>query len=187
MKKSLRSPPCPPWSTSVSGSIIPRMDRRSLLKFGGMASIGFALEGCASTTTAAKPQLAPRRPAACLPVVNAAWDRVIRTTIGLRPHRPSGFVLQGRQARRQDAHPQLRPRRLRHVAVVGHGVDGHRPRDAAYRAQGRGARIRRRRSDVGARAAAARLRRHDLRGDGAARHDLEHVAGRVDADVGSRR
>lgn len=28
-----------------------------------------------------------------LPVVNVSWDRVIRTTIGLRPHRPSGFVL----------------------------------------------------------------------------------------------
>ncbi len=28
-----------------------------------------------------------------LPVVSASWDRVIRTTIGLRPHRPSGFVL----------------------------------------------------------------------------------------------
>jgi len=26
-------------------------------------------------------------------MVNASWDRVIRTTIGLRPHRPSGFVL----------------------------------------------------------------------------------------------
>ena len=28
-----------------------------------------------------------------LPVVNASYDRIIRTTIGLRPHRPSGFVL----------------------------------------------------------------------------------------------
>ena len=28
-----------------------------------------------------------------LPVVNASWDRIIRTTIGLRPFRPSGFVL----------------------------------------------------------------------------------------------
>ena len=25
--------------------------------------------------------------------MNASWDRIIRTTIGLRPHRPSGFVL----------------------------------------------------------------------------------------------
>jgi glycine/D-amino acid oxidase-like deaminating enzyme len=28
-----------------------------------------------------------------LPHVRASWDRVIRTTIGLRPHRPAGFVL----------------------------------------------------------------------------------------------
>ena len=59
-----------------------------------MAALGFAVEGCAPATSA-KPQLAPRVPQArrVLPVVNAAWDRVIRTTIGLRPHRPSGFVL----------------------------------------------------------------------------------------------
>ena len=25
--------------------------------------------------------------------VEAAWDRIIRTTVGLRPHRPSGFVV----------------------------------------------------------------------------------------------
>ncbi len=29
----------------------------------------------------------------CLPRVKISWDRVIRTTIGLRPHRPGGFVL----------------------------------------------------------------------------------------------
>jgi D-amino-acid oxidase len=69
------------------------MDRRSLIKFGGMAAIGFAVEGCAPTSS--KPQLAPRAPQArrVLPAVNASWDRIIRTTIGLRPHRPSGFVL----------------------------------------------------------------------------------------------
>ena len=69
------------------------MDRRSLIKFGGLAALGFAVEGCAPTT--AKPQLTPRAPQArrVLPAVNAAWDRIIRTTIGLRPHRPSGFVL----------------------------------------------------------------------------------------------
>jgi glycine/D-amino acid oxidase-like deaminating enzyme len=69
------------------------MDRRSLLKFGGLAAVGFAAEACAPRA-AAKPQAtAPTRPPVRLPHVNAAWDRVIRTTIGLRPHRPSGFVL----------------------------------------------------------------------------------------------
>lgn len=72
--------------------MIPAMNRRALLKFGGMASIGFALEGCAAKA-GAKPQLTPRQARRSLPAVNAAWDRVIRTTIGLRPHRPSGFVL----------------------------------------------------------------------------------------------
>jgi glycine/D-amino acid oxidase-like deaminating enzyme len=67
------------------------MDRRSLIKLGGMAALGFAVEGCA--TASAKPQIAPKRPPLRLPAVNASWDRVIRTTIGLRPHRPSGFVL----------------------------------------------------------------------------------------------
>jgi D-amino-acid oxidase len=70
------------------------MDRRSLIKLGGMAALGFAVEGCAPKT--AKPQLTPPRiPQArrVLPAVNVAFDRIIRTTIGLRPHRPSGFVL----------------------------------------------------------------------------------------------
>ena len=52
-----------------------------------------AAQACAPKT-AAKPQTtAPPRPPVRLPHVNASWDRVIRTTIGLRPHRPSGFVL----------------------------------------------------------------------------------------------
>lgn len=33
------------------------------------------------------------RPSLVLAPVRADWDRVIRTTVGLRPHRPSGFVL----------------------------------------------------------------------------------------------
>jgi len=68
------------------------MNRRNLLQLGGMAALGFALEGCAPRTSATA-QLAPRRPPVRLPPVNVSWDRVIRTTIGLRPHRPSGFVL----------------------------------------------------------------------------------------------
>jgi D-amino-acid oxidase len=57
-----------------------------------MAAVGFAVEGCAPK--GARPLIStPRRSPVRLPAVNAAWDRVIRTTIGLRPHRPSGFVL----------------------------------------------------------------------------------------------
>lgn len=68
------------------------MNRRNLLHLGGLAAAGFLLEGCAPRT-ASTTQLAPRRAPVRLPPVNVSWDRVIRTTIGLRPHRPSGFVL----------------------------------------------------------------------------------------------
>src|SRR4051812_10167512 len=67
------------------------MDRRSLLKFGGMAALGLSVEACAPSS--AKPQLTPKRPMLRLANVDISWDRIIRTTIGLRPHRPSGFVL----------------------------------------------------------------------------------------------
>jgi D-amino-acid oxidase len=67
------------------------MNRRNVLHLGGMAALGFLLEGCAPKSSAT--QLAPRRAPVRLPPVNVSWDRVIRTTIGLRPHRPSGFVL----------------------------------------------------------------------------------------------
>ena len=69
------------------------MDRRSLLKFGGLAAVGMAAQACAPKSAAKPLTVAPQRPPVRLPHVNAAWDRVIRTTIGLRPHRPSGFVL----------------------------------------------------------------------------------------------
>lgn len=60
-----------------------------------MAALGLGVEACAPAT--AKPQLAPRRPMVQLANVNISWDRIIRTTIGLRPHRPSGFVLRAEQ------------------------------------------------------------------------------------------
>ncbi|MEE2610269.1 MAG: FAD-dependent oxidoreductase, partial [Acidobacteriota bacterium] len=63
------------------------MDRRTLLKTGGMAALGFGIAGCATRV------LRPTRPAFTLAPIRASWDRVIRTTVGLRPHRPSGFVL----------------------------------------------------------------------------------------------
>lgn len=60
-----------------------------------MAALGLGVDACAPAT--AKPQLAPRRPMVQLANVNISWDRIIRTTIGLRPHRPSGFVLRAEQ------------------------------------------------------------------------------------------
>jgi len=66
------------------------MHRRAFLTTGGMAAIGF---GAAACSTNAKPNLASRRPPVSLAPVKASWDRIIRTTVGLRPHRDAGFVL----------------------------------------------------------------------------------------------
>ena len=91
------------------------MDRRSLLKAGGAALIGLGFGGCATGRTArnASIQRTPRPPIA-LPPVRASWDRVIRTTVGLRPHRPNGFLL---RAEKLDA------KLLIHN--YGHGGAGH--------------------------------------------------------------
>lgn len=66
------------------------MHRRAFLKQGGAAALGLALGGCAPALAGAR---APRRAIPALYPVDVAWDRVIRTTVGLRPHRPSGFVV----------------------------------------------------------------------------------------------
>lgn len=91
------------------------MDRRMLLKTGGLAALSFGLNGCASRSAPkASPERSPRRPPVNLAPVNVAWDRIIRTTVGLRPHRPTGFV--------------VRADRLDGKTVVhnyGHGGAGH--------------------------------------------------------------
>jgi glycine/D-amino acid oxidase-like deaminating enzyme len=58
-----------------------------------MGTIGLAAQACAPRSAAKPRATAPTRPPVRLPLVNAGWDRVIRTTSGLRPFRPSGFVL----------------------------------------------------------------------------------------------
>jgi glycine/D-amino acid oxidase-like deaminating enzyme len=55
-----------------------------------MAAVGLGVSACAPKT---KPNLAPRRAPLTLAPVKASWDRVIRTTVGLRPHRDAGFVV----------------------------------------------------------------------------------------------
>ena len=67
------------------------MNRRTLLKTGSMALAGFGLTGC-GTRAPARVERA-RRPPINLAPVQVSWDRVIRTTVGLRPRRDSGFVL----------------------------------------------------------------------------------------------
>jgi D-amino-acid oxidase len=70
------------------------MKRRTLLKVGGMAALGAGLGGCATGRTARAPSRAP----VMLAPVHVSWSRVIRTTVGLRPFRPSGFVLRAEKA-----------------------------------------------------------------------------------------
>ncbi len=83
------------------------VDRRTLLKIGGMSLIGSALGACS-----VRSRSIDRRFSALAPV-RADWDRVIRTTVGLRPFRPAGF--------------QLRADRLDETTVIhnyGHGGAG---------------------------------------------------------------
>jgi glycine/D-amino acid oxidase-like deaminating enzyme len=65
------------------------VNRRAFLAAGGMAA-AYGLSGCTSNP---KPATAPARPQVRLVPVRASWDRVIRTTVGLRPHRDTGFLL----------------------------------------------------------------------------------------------
>jgi D-amino-acid oxidase len=68
-----------------------RVDRRELLKLAGIGALSGLGGRCA----------ARGRPVTSLPTarrfarVDVAWDRVIRTVVGLRPFRPSGFVVRG--------------------------------------------------------------------------------------------
>ena len=68
------------------------MNRRTLLRNGSLAVLGLAANACAPKSAAVVTSPA-KRPPVVLPRVKISWDRVIRTTIGLRPHRPGGFVL----------------------------------------------------------------------------------------------
>ena len=52
--------------------------------------LGMGLSACASKQS---PAVAPPPRRVHLVPAQISWDRIIRTTIGLRPHRPSGFVL----------------------------------------------------------------------------------------------
>ena len=66
------------------------MDRRMLIKRSALGLLGLGLAGCATPRAGLVTALDPTRR---LGRVRASWDRVIRTTVGLRPYRPSGFVL----------------------------------------------------------------------------------------------
>ena len=76
------------------------MNRRTLLSQAGLALAGLGAGACApkasgrvAAAATAAPVAAPRRPMVHLPPVHVSAENVIRQTVGLRPHRPSGFVL----------------------------------------------------------------------------------------------
>jgi D-amino-acid oxidase len=80
-----------PGDAANSLAIIFRaMNRRTFLTTGGMAALGLAASGCATRSRAT---MTPARAPLRLMPVQASWDRIIRTTVGLRPHRDAGFVL----------------------------------------------------------------------------------------------
>jgi len=70
------------------------VNRRTLLSNAGLALAGLGMGACTTVArrTVAAP-VTPRRPMVHLPLVKVSAERVIRQTVGLRPHRPSGFVL----------------------------------------------------------------------------------------------
>jgi D-amino-acid oxidase len=67
------------------------MHRREMLRRTAMA-----LAACGLPARGRRPLSALPSPARGLAVVAASWDRVLRTIVGLRPHRESGFVLDAR-------------------------------------------------------------------------------------------
>ena len=69
------------------------MHRRTLLTSGGAAMLGLGLGGCRSAQTPSSSATPPSRPRVNLAVPRISPDQVIRTTVGLRPHRDGGFVL----------------------------------------------------------------------------------------------
>src|SRR3954471_6731346 len=69
------------------------MKRRTFLSTGSLAPAGYAIGGCATTGPSRPTGVAVRREPVHLAPVRASFDRIIRTTVGLRPHRDSGFVL----------------------------------------------------------------------------------------------
>ena len=59
-----------------------------------MGLVGTGLVGCTVRRVPPRgPAPPPQRPPLRLAPVRAGWDRIIRTTVGLRPHRPAGFLL----------------------------------------------------------------------------------------------
>ncbi len=73
------------------------MDRRKFLGTAGLAALGAGLSRCSSRSV---PSDAPR-PSVQLTPADVSWERIIRTTVGLRPHRDAGFVVRAEKLDRK--------------------------------------------------------------------------------------
>jgi len=69
------------------------MRRREFLEVAGATALAGLATSCATTKTTAAATPPPVQPGVRLAAPRLSWERVIRTTVGLRPHRDSGFVL----------------------------------------------------------------------------------------------
>src|SRR5207249_1748378 len=78
-----------PWQRARPESTLISVRRRDLLKLGGMGALAGFGPGCAGRRAAPGVPGVARRFAR----VDVGWDRIIRTVVGLRPFRPSGFVV----------------------------------------------------------------------------------------------
>jgi D-amino-acid oxidase len=67
------------------------MHRRTFITTGGRIAAGIAITGCLPRGRSGPAPLSRQR--VDLVPVEVSWDRIIRTTVGLRPHRDSGFVV----------------------------------------------------------------------------------------------
>jgi D-amino-acid oxidase len=69
------------------------VQRRDFIQTASSAALGLAAGGCASRTKPGTVRPGDRRRLVNLAPVNCSMDRVIRSTVGLRPHRDPGFLL----------------------------------------------------------------------------------------------
>src|SRR5258708_7400394 len=73
------------------------MNRRDFLGAAPATALTGLTTGCATRRTSAAVPTPAQHPSLNLATPRVSWDRVIRTTVGLRPHRDSGFVLKPEQ------------------------------------------------------------------------------------------
>ena len=86
-----------------------------MLKATGLAALGAGLSACAGRRAGSLVSLEPPRRFAR---VHVSEDRIIRTVVGLRPFRPSGFVVRAEKVGITRSRLALRPS-LPTAAAIG--------------------------------------------------------------------